>query len=227
MKFKTYQFLIAVVILAMVVVPASARLAQTDIPSDFAEANRVLTTKISNQVLNEDKNATGPALYTVLLREAPLTSYDGSLPGLKATSPSVTGAARLDAKSVDSLAYRSYLAEKQARFIQALETLFSRKIDIKQTYQVVLNGFAAVLTPTEAATIALRSDVRMVERSGLNQVDTDAGPSWIGAPGIWDGSDSGGVLTQGEGVIVGILDSGINWITPPLPKSGRWMDMRT
>ena len=226
MKLKSYQFLVALVVLAMVVVPASARPAQpepavTGSVFEAAEATLVSTPKVSKTVLNEDKNATGLGLYTVLLREAPLASYDGSLPGLRATSPSITGQAKLDAKSPDSVAYRTYLADKQTRFIKSLETKFNRAIDVKYTYQVVLNGFAAELTKAEAAELALRDDVRMVERNGLNQITTDAGPQWIGAFGIWDGSNTGSLPgTKGEGVVVGILDTGINSDHPSFAEVG-------
>ncbi len=48
-----------------------------------------------------------------------------------------------------------------------------------------------------------------------SHADTDAGPAWLGAPDIWDGmavpDDMG---TKGEGVLAGILDSGINFDHP-------------
>ena len=42
----------------------------------------------------------------------------------------------------------------------------------------------------------------------VSQIDTDAGPVWIGAGGIWDGSATG-VETMGEGLIIGMIDTGI------------------
>ncbi|UCC15094.1 MAG: S8 family serine peptidase, partial [Gammaproteobacteria bacterium] len=61
----------------------------------------------------------------------------------------------------------------------------------------------------DALKIALLPNVRYVERNRAVTPDTDRGPIWIGAPETWDGSATGGVGTFGEGVIVGILDSGI------------------
>jgi subtilisin family serine protease len=216
MKSKVFRFLVLLVVLAMVAAPASARSVQPSPESgepvfEPAEATRVSTPKVSREVLNEDKDASGPALYTVLLREAPLASYDGSISGMPATSPRLTGAAKLDAKSPESQAYRTYLASQQDAFVAELEAQFGRSIEVQYKYQVALNGFAAVLTPEEAAAIAQRSDVRLVERNGFAETTTDVGPAWIGAPGIWDGTNTGGLPgTQGEGVIVGILDTGIN-----------------
>jgi len=216
MKSKVFRFLVLLVVLAMVTAPASARPLQPTPESgepvfEPADATRVSTSKVSKEVLNEDKDASGPALYTVLLREAPLASYDGSISGLPATSPRLTGAAKLDAKSPESQAYRTYLASQQDAFVAELEAQFGRSIEVQYKYQVALNGFAAVLTPEEAAAIAARADVRLVERNGFAETTTDVGPAWIGAPGIWDGTNTGSLPgTMGEGVIVGILDTGIN-----------------
>lgn len=226
MKEKGYRFVLFLVVLALAATPAFARPDQPN-PRDIeyivepAEVIPFTDIKTSKTVLNENKYASGPALYTVLLQEAPLASYRGGAAGLAATSPSVTGAGKLDAKSPQSLAYRKYLAERQQTFIAGLEKEFARSIEVKFTYQAALNGFAAVLTPEEAAEVALRGEVRLVERSGLYQVDTDAGPAWIGAPAVWDVSELGEVLgTMGEGVIVGILDTGINADHPSFAATG-------
>ena len=226
MKVKGHPLLIVLVILALVATPASARPAEpkpTGAETVFTpvEATPAATPKVSKTVLNEDKNASGPALYIVLLREAPTASYDGSIPGLSATSPSFTGASKLDAKSSASQAYRSYLSNRQDQFIAELESQFSRPIQVAFKFQTALNGFVAELTPAEAAAIAQRNDVRLVERNGLAKLDTDAGPAWIGAPGIWDGSNTGGLPgTKGEGIVVGILDTGINSDHPSFAATG-------
>lgn len=226
MKSKIFRILATLVVLAMVAAPASARQAQPAPLSgepvfEPADATLVSTPKVSKDVLNEDKTASGPALYTVLLRQSPLASYEGDLSGFSTTSPRLTGAAKLDANSPESQAYRSHLSQQQDGFIAELEAQFGRTIEVRYKYQVALNGFAAVLTPEEAAAIAARSDVRLVERDGVNKIETDTGPAWIGAPGIWDGSTTGSLPgTQGEGVIVGVLDTGINPDHPSFADPG-------
>ncbi|MEO1575479.1 MAG: S8 family serine peptidase, partial [Pseudomonadota bacterium] len=49
---------------------------------------------------------------------------------------------------------------------------------------------------------------------------TDRGPQLIGAPNVWDGSATGGIAAQGEGMVVGILDSGINQGHPSFAEVG-------
>lgn len=62
--------------------------------------------------------------------------------------------------------------------------------------------------------------VRTVFADGYRQLDTDAGPALIGAPAIWDGETLGEVASKGEGVIIGIIDSGINHAHPSFADVG-------
>jgi uncharacterized repeat protein (TIGR01451 family) len=161
------------------------------------------------------------ALYIVLLQDAPLATYRGDLPGLRATSPKATGARKLDAKGPDSVAYLDYLASKQAAFTAKVEQTFGRPLDVRFHYDVVLNGMAVYLTPGEAAAVAEMPEVQHVERDFVRKITTDVSPQWIGAPGIWDGSTTGGLPgTMGEGIIVGDLDTGINMDHPSFAEVG-------
>ncbi len=50
---------------------------------------------------------------------------------------------------------------------------------------------------------------------------TDRGAVFIGATAIWNGSGTGGLPgTKGEGVVVGILDSGVNMDHPSFAETG-------
>jgi hypothetical protein len=70
---------------------------------------------------------------------------------------------------------------------------------------------ALLLTPEEAQIVAQLSGVVDVRKDRIYELDTDAGPQWIGASSIWDGSATGGAgENRGEGVIVGVLDTGVN-----------------
>ncbi|MCA9981465.1 MAG: S8 family serine peptidase, partial [Anaerolineales bacterium] len=90
------------------------------------------------------------------------------------------------------------------------------------TYQHAFNGLSVNITPLEAAKIAKMDGVSMVTRSETRELLTDVGPEWIGAPGIWDGSGvSSGLNTYGEGVVVAILDTGINSAHPSFAAVGQ------
>ncbi len=53
----------------------------------------------------------------------------------------------------------------------------------------------------------------------MRQIDTDAGPVWIGAQGIWDGTATGDE-SKGEGLIIGMIDTGINGDHPSFADIG-------
>ena len=52
--------------------------------------------------------------------------------------------------------------------------------------------------------------VAAIEREVVYELDTYRGPTFIGADAIWTGSGvPGGVGSRGEGMIIGMLDSGV------------------
>ncbi len=173
----------------------------------------VRPTSTKGQVVGEVKNATGLARYIVLLQEPALAEYKGGIPGLAPTSVEAIGGNKLNVNSAASLAYVRYLEGKQAQFVSALETTLDRTLVVSYRFQHAVNGLVLTLTPAEAAKIAQLPEVYLVERERDLPLDTDVGPVWIGAGGIWDGSTTG-TATKGEGIVVGIIDTGINVISP-------------
>ncbi|RME49243.1 MAG: peptidase S8, partial [Chloroflexi bacterium] len=139
--------------------------------------------------------------------EAPgLAAYDGSIAGLAATSPSVTGASRLD---VEGVAAQSYLAYVNAQ-IDAFESAAAQRIPqalFGHRFDVVLGGVGVVVPADRVEELRSLPGVRAVYPDRLVDLATDRSPDWIGAPAVWDAL--GGQATAGEGVVVGIIDSGI------------------
>ncbi|HMC72162.1 MAG TPA: S8 family serine peptidase, partial [Mycobacteriales bacterium] len=83
------------------------------------------------------------------------------------------------------------------------------------------DGVAAVLTDGEATTVSGLPGVAQIEKEQTQQLQTDVGPTWIGANSIWDGSASGGPRgSMGEGVVVGDIDTGINHDHPSFAATG-------
>jgi subtilisin family serine protease len=160
-------------------------------------------------------------IFIIRLKDKPLASYRGEIPGLQATNPFARGETKLNAKSLASQTYRDYLLGKQEDFIARAESLLARKIDIKYQYYAATNGMAVYLTVEEAEKIRGMLEVEFIQPNFYRQLDTDAGPTWIGAPGIWDGSNTGGIPgTKGEGIIIGIIDTGINPSNPSFADIG-------
>jgi subtilisin family serine protease len=155
------------------------------------------------------------SLYIVRLAEMPVVAYDGSIKGYAATKP--RKGQKIDPQSPRVVNYKSYL---DSRHDAVLASVGGRKV---YDYGYVFNGFAAELTEAQAQKLALSAGVLSVTKDEARAPDTNTTPTFLGlnAPGgfwsqmsgnsdgnpiISNGPNSGGA---GEGVIVGMVDSGI------------------
>lgn len=154
--------------------------------------------------------------YIVLLAEAPLATYAGGVAGIAAAPRSRVGKgpAKLDARAAQSRAYVAYLSHRQAAWLGTASASLKRPLQALYTYTHALNGIALELTESEAAALARMAGVLSVRKSGFYSLATDAGPRWIGAPALWDGTRTGADGTRGEGIVIGVIDSGINFDSP-------------
>ncbi len=104
---------------------------------------------------------------------------------------------------------RQKVKDEQDKFLQTLSNAIGYKKPINR-YEFALNGFSLRMTQEEAKKVAQLKGVSHITRDQIRWLETDRGPTLIGAPSIWDGELPNVLSTQGEGVIVGIIDSGIN-----------------
>lgn len=163
----------------------------------------------------------GRATYIVQLAEPPLARYRGGVPGLPATNPRSRGERKLDSRSPDSRRYTAHLLGRQQQALAAVGQTLGREAAALHRYTQTFNGFALELTEAEAQALARLPGVAGVTPSRELRPLTDAGPSWIGAPGIWDGTATGGLPgTKGEGILVGMIDTGINLDHPSFADVG-------
>ncbi|QIG38834.1 S8 family serine peptidase [Microbacterium sp. 4R-513] len=145
--------------------------------------------------------------YIVLLKDAPLATYDGGVSGIAPTKPGKGN--QLDAHSANSQKYVAHLKKEQADFAA------DAGVTPDTTYQVTLNGFSATLTGDQVASLSVDKNVLGVfpdeikhptaavpstEFLGLGNRDTGLG-------GVWD--SVGGTAAAGKGVVVGVVDTGI------------------
>jgi subtilisin family serine protease len=159
--------------------------------------------------------------YIVQLSDPPLASYRGGIAGLGATNPASLGQVKLDPNSTASTAYLAYLANRHAAFTAAAAQTLGHPVAVIHDYRYAFNGVAVALSEDEAARVAAMPGVERVEEERTYNLLTDVGPAWIGAPSLWDGSATGGSAgTKGEGVVVGVIDTGVNHDHPAFADVG-------
>ncbi len=166
--------------------------------------------------------------YIIRLNDSPVASYRGDVPGFRATAPGYAqdftkrnkvsngtnsfksrSNLKLDMDSSAVKSYQDYLSSKQTDFLVKSAQAIGESLTPAVQLNVAFNGMVVELTQAQAQKLAAMPEVAFVEREQFIPLDTDRGPELIGAPDIWDGTATGS-SHFGEGVVVGIIDSGIN-----------------
>lgn len=143
------------------------------------------------------------------LRDTPLSSYTGTIPGYAATKP--LPGQKLDLTSPAAVAYSSYLASQRS---MAESWLAKRAPEVKviAEYSIVLNGFAVKLNGHDIHELGGAPGALTYDNSYLYHSDMNRSPSLIGAPALW--TAVGGQANAGAGMKIGIIDTGIDTTHP-------------
>jgi subtilisin family serine protease len=158
----------------------------------------------------------GKHRYIVQFEDRPLPLYRGRIKGLAAVN---TGnGKRLNPNSAAAQAYISHLKARQNEMLAAMSAKVGG-IEVLRTHQAALNAATVRMTAKMAQKVSGMPGVRMVERDRAMELTTADSVDFIGAPEVWDGTATGSEF-QGEGIIVGIIDSGINHEHPSFAATG-------
>ncbi len=227
MKSVLTRIVAVLIVLAMIAAPVSAQSTPPTGPKQpMVDRSTLLSVpeaeggpkfKEEQAVKIDEFTGKEPARYVVILADKPLATYQGETAGLAATAPSVTGA-KLDVKTPESQAYLKYLQAKQAAYLTTASGVLGYTPKVLFQYQYGTNGFSMMLTGAEAELLADKTGAKVL-LAPIEHPDTDEGPALIGAPAVWNGETSTGVGTYGEGVLVGIIDTGINFDHPSFSAS--------
>ncbi|MFC4337052.1 S8 family serine peptidase [Salininema proteolyticum] len=142
--------------------------------------------------------------YIVQLDDEPVATYDGDVSGYEATAPEE--GERLDGETAEADRYRDFLAERRAEVLDEVPS-----VETEKELDTVLNGFVAQLSADEAVALSKASGVDRIWRDEARTPDTSNTPDFLGMTGeggVWE-EKFGGRENAGEGVIVGVLDTGI------------------
>ncbi|MEV0271770.1 S8 family serine peptidase [Hamadaea sp. NPDC050747] len=132
-------------------------------------------------------------------------------PSLAAVSK--TGAAsrkKINTRSTASASYLKELARQQDTVVDEIAASLGRSVRVAHRYQNVVNGLAIEASAEEAARLADLPGVAAVVPDQTLKLTTDTSNTQIQSPAVWEGRTPDEVATRGEGVIVGVLDTGIN-----------------
>lgn len=161
------------------------------------------TSVLAAPVAKTDKVSESPnGIYIVQMLDEPVVAYDGSIDGYAATAPAE--GTKIDPLSANVVKYVNLLTSKHTN---ALKKTGGTKL---YDYTYSFNGFAARMTLKQANKMAALNVVKVVNPDEIHDVDTSSTPTFLGLTetgGLWD--QLGGTKNAGEGIIIGLIDSGI------------------
>ena len=147
--------------------------------------------------------------YIVEMELPPVAAFDGEIAEIGPIPRLADG--RIQVDSQPARKYARLLRQDQNQLIETIDIQFSSGVRVFHQYQHAFNGFSISISAENVAQIEKLPGVKAVHPVRLERLLTDVGPQWIGADEVWNNSGPGGPAgTRGEGIVVGIIDSGIN-----------------
>lgn len=137
--------------------------------------------------------------YIVVLDQDPLATYRGGLPNLARTAPLGTDDIDLDTSAAD--AYAAHLESEQSQVASAIGA------DIAANLTTTMNGFIADLSREQALELSRDARVSQIFPDEIQQIQASPANEYLDLEALW--AQAGGVDAAGEGVVVGVLDTGI------------------
>ncbi len=177
---------------------------------------RLLLSRSPELFLSSDSES---QIYLVRLREPPSIDLLPSKLGSTETDSLANGGAGTNSAAI--LRPHGTGDESRAEFLSKLEQKLPEPIDVMHEYRAAFSGFALRLTEEQAAFVSQFEEVTSLEVDRLLRVATDTSPDFIGATNIWNGTGIGTLpATSGEGIVIGVIDTGINPQNPSFAKVG-------
>lgn len=130
-------------------------------------------------------------------------STTGSYVVILAADPLVRTYGRDGLDTPEAQADREALRQSHARVLADAGLAGTERV---AEYTNVLNGFSALISHDEAVALAARPEVALVMPDVMRQPTTDASPEFLGLTVPGGAYDSG---VEGDGVVVGVIDTGI------------------
>jgi minor extracellular serine protease Vpr len=155
--------------------------------------------------------ADGRVAVIVLLADPPAARYEGGIADLPATAPSRTGLQKITLAPEALASYENYLTTRQDQFLAAARSQ-APTLAAGSRYRIVLNGLALLAPPADLPRLARLPGVARIVPVRRYWPVLDASNPVMKAPAFW--ALLGGDDRAGEGIKIGILDTGIDFSNP-------------
>jgi hypothetical protein len=139
--------------------------------------------------------------YIVIMQGSAVLAYDGDVEGYAATKPN--RGEKVNPNSAHVRKYEEFLESKHNQSLQDAGVSSDAKV---HDYTFALNGYSAIMTQDQAEAVKLQKNVLLVLEDQMRYPDTDSSPTFLGL------TVDGGAYVKGytgQGVVVGIIDTGI------------------
>ncbi|MFV7768925.1 S8 family serine peptidase [Shewanella marisflavi] len=178
------------------------------------QINRVKKARTPEEIFQPSEQASGVQTYIVQLDEEPLATYAGDIPGYAATTApknrSVIAKGRVAVNTASAQSYKQYLIGKQDKFIASARQA-GVSVDVTKRFTLASNAMVVKMTQEDAIKMSHQGGIKRITPNRIFELRTDRGPEFIGADKVWQGTATlGGLAAKGEGMVVGIIDTGIN-----------------
>ncbi|MEM1411062.1 MAG: S8 family serine peptidase [Pseudomonadota bacterium] len=186
--------------------------------TEYADEVRTNT----NERLLHLKRQSDTSQFIVLLDDESLMDRWRSQQGMEGEVlgrvPSRPGG-RPDLRSDNARAAMREMDERFNAFELTFEREFGRALEPVHRYRAAANGFTASLSSAEVRRLSAMEGVKLIAPDENIPLNTFAGPEWIGADRVWAGEGFASE-NRGEGIVIGVIDSGVNWEHPSFDDFG-------
>lgn len=159
------------------------------------------------------ENRGGSKMFIVQMAADPAIRYQGGIAGFAKSAPDK--GQRYDARTSQAQMYTERLGQQQDAVLARVGASGGKVYSFRH----VFNGFAARMTPQQAAKLRKDKSVLQVWEDRAMAMDTDNSPRFLGILDKKNGLRAKHGL-RGEDIIIGVLDSGIVQEHPSLDPTG-------
>lgn len=173
-----------------------------------------------------EDDLTGSHRYIIQFKDAPAALYEGDSSGSGATKHlfknQAKGPRSTSLKNNSAVVdYTAKLKTKQNQFASKAAQ-HGVSLNIEQDFQIAINAITATLTQQEAEKLSKLPEVSYISRDKHNELLMDVAPESTNVPTAWADTSFSQAPNglKGEGMLVGVIDTGINSDHPSFAATG-------